>query len=397
MLNPQSAPAMLSEVLERMNRVLGPATEFIPLHVPEFLGKERDYVLDCIDTGWVSSVGSYVDRFETELAAACGTARAVVVVNGTAALHLAMVVAGVKPNDEVIIPALTFAATANAVHHLGAVPHFVDSCETTLGLDPEALAAHLRQIAVARPEGLFNKDTGRRISCVVPMHVFGHAIDMDGLNSVAAEFGLVVVEDAAESLGSQYKGRPCGSLSTISALSFNGNKIITTGGGGAILTNDVELGRHAKHLSTTAKIPHRWAYAHDEVGYNHRMPNLNAALGVAQLAQLDTRLAQKRALAARYIAEFEGLSCGHIFREPPDSHSNYWLNTLMLAPEVELAARDALLDGLNDAGYMARPIWSLLHHAPFNAGCPRAALPVAEQLERRIINLPSSAMLANRA
>lgn len=397
MLNPQSTPAMLPEVLERMNRVLGPATEFIPLHVPEFLGKERDYVLDCIDTGWVSSVGSYVDRFEVELAAACGTARAIVVVNGTAALHLAMIVAGVKPNDEVIIPALTFAATANAVHHLGAVPHFVDSCETTLGLDPVALATHLRQVAVTRPEGLVNKATGRRISCVVPMHVFGHAIDMDALNAVAAEFGLVVVEDAAESLGSQYKGRPCGSLSTISALSFNGNKIITTGGGGAILTDDPELARHAKHLSTTAKVPHRWAYAHDEVGYNYRMPNLNAALGVAQLAQLDTRLAQKRALAARYIAGFEGLSCGAIFREPENSHSNYWLNTLMLAPEVALADRDALLDGLNDAGYMARPIWSLLHHAPYNAACPRAPLPVAEQLERRIINLPSSAMLADRA
>jgi len=391
---PQSP--LLARVQERLRRVLGPADRFIPLHVPEFDGAEKALVTECIDTGWVSSVGSFVDRFERDVAAACETAHGVAVVNGTAALEVAMKVAGVRPGDEVITQTLTFVATANAIHHLGAVPHFVDSAEDTLGIDPVALAAQLRAVAISGPEGIVNRTTGRRISCVVPMHVFGHPVDMAGLGAVAEEFGLVVVEDAAESLGSRRNGRACGSFGRVAALSFNGNKIITTGGGGAIVTNDAELARRAKHLTTTAKIAHAWAFEHDEPAYNYRLPNINAALGVAQLAHLADRLEKKRRLAKRYIAEFDGFEGGRIFVEPSGTCSNYWLNTLVLAPETAEGERNALLDGLNAAGYMARPVWNLMHRLPFHADCPCAPVPVAEALERRIINLPSSAMLADR-
>lgn len=388
--------ALLEAVLERLERVLGPSDEFIPLHVPEFLGDERALLTDCIDNGWVSSVGSYVDQFERNVAAACDTAYGVAVVNGTAALEVAMKVVGVKPGDEVLMPVLTFAATANAAHHLGAIPHFVDSAECTLGLDPAALGAHLSRIGEARRNGLFNRETGRKIACIVPMHVFGHPVDMDGLLVVAREFDLVIVEDAAESLGSRYKGRACGSFGRVGAVSFNGNKIVTTGGGGAIVTDDEALAKRAKHLTTTAKVSHPWAFVHDEPGYNYRLPNINAALGVAQMAQLGARVEKKRRLAKRYATEFAGFDGGAIFDEPRGAQSNFWLNTLVLAPGTTEAGRNALLDGLNAAGYMARPVWTLMHKLPFHVQSPRAALPVAEDLERRIINLPSSAMLADR-
>lgn len=393
----QTDITLLEGVLERLGRVLGPADDFIPLHVPEFNGGEKALVTECIDTGWVSSVGSFVDQFERDVATACDTAYGVAVVNGTAALELAMKVVGVRPGDEVLMPALTFVATANAAHHLGAIPHFVDSAEGTLGLDPVALGAHLRRIGEARPDGLYNRATGRRISCVVPMHVFGHPVDLDGLAAVADEFGLVIVEDAAESLGSRYKGRACGSFGRVGAVSFNGNKIVTTGGGGAIVTDDEALARRAKHLSTTAKVPHPWTFKHDEPGYNYRLPNLNAALGVAQMAQLGERVEKKRRLARRYIDSFADFNGGATFAEPEGAESNYWLNALVLAPGTTEAARNALLDGLNAAGYMARPVWTLMHKLPFHADAPRALLPVAEDLEPRIVNLPSSAMLADRA
>mgnify|MGYP003113677048 CR=1 FL=1 len=388
---------LLEGVLDRLGRVLGPADSFIPLHVPEFLGDEQALVADCIDTGWVSSVGRYVDEFERAVAAACGATYGVAVVNGTAALEVSMKVAGVLPGDEVLMPALTFVATANATHHLGAIPHFVDSAENTLGLDPIALAAHLRTIAITGPDGLVNRETGRRIACVVPMHAFGHPVDMVGLKAVADEFGLVIVEDAAESLGSSLNGRPLGSFGRVGAVSFNGNKIVTTGGGGAIVTDDEELARWAKHLTTTAKVSHPWAIEHDEPGYNYRLPNLNAALGVAQMAQLDERIEKKRRLAQRYIERFAGFEGGTMFAERQGARANYWLNTMVLAADTTEAARNTLLEGLNAAGYMARPVWTLMHRLPFHADAPRAPLPVAEDLERRIINLPSSAMLADRA
>lgn len=384
---------LAQDIVDRLKGVIGAREEFVPLHAPEFHGREEEMVLDCIRTGWVSSVGSYVDRFEADVARACGSAYGVAVVNGTAALEVALRIMGVRPGDEVLMPSLTFIATANATHHLGAVPHFVDAEATTLGLDPVALRRHLETIAEMRGGECYNRDTGRRISAVVPMHVFGHPVAMDDLALVAQDFGLAIVEDAAESLGSCYKGRPCGSLGQIAALSFNGNKILTTGGGGAIVTEDPDFAKRAKHLTTTAKLPHAWAFSHDEVGYNYRLPNLNAALGVAQLEQLDARLAQKRMLAEAYIAAFAGHGEVEAFVEPEGSRSNYWLNTLILAPQMA-AARDTVLAALNDARLMARPVWEPLHTLDIYAQCPRAPLPVTIDLAARIVNIPSSANLA---
>ena len=375
--------------------LLGAPDGFVPLHEPEFNGDEEALLLDCVRSGWVSSVGAYVDRFEKDIARACDTNHGVAVVNGTAALEVAMRVAGVTPGDEVLTPSFTFIATANAVSHLGAVPHFVDVEQATLGLDPDALRRHLEKVTQQRDGQTYNAETGRRISCVVPMHTFGHPVDMTRLAQVAEEFGLVVVEDAAEALGSRFKNRACGSYGRLAALSFNGNKILTTGGGGAIVTDDAELAAHAKHLSTTAKTKHRWSFVHDEIGYNYRMPNINAALGVAQLAQLETRLEQKRALAHRYMKAFAGHPDLAIMSEPEGARSNYWLNTLILAPHAA-SARDTVLDCLNTAGLNARPVWDPLHTLAIYADCPRGDLSVTEDLAARVVNVPSSALLAAR-
>lgn len=290
------------------------------------------------------------------------------------------------------MPSLTFIATANAAHHLGAVPHFVDAAPCTLGIDPAALKCHLERIAETREGRTVNRETGRPLAALVPMHVFGHPVEMDALNALAAEYGIPVVEDAAESLGSRYGDRPCGGLARVGALSFNGNKIVTTGGGGAIVTDDADLARHARHLTTTAKVAHAWAFLHDEIGYNYRMPNLNAALGVAQLAQLDDRLARKRRLARAYMDAFAGHDHVAVFAEPAGCRSNYWLNALVLAPGVA-DARDTVLETLNAAGIMARPVWEPLHSLPIYADAPRAELPVTADLAARIVNLPSSAHL----
>ena len=290
------------------------------------------------------------------------------------------------------MPALTFVATPNAASHLGAVPHFVDSAYDTLGVCPVRLRTHLEQVAEVRDGQTWNRQTGRRIAAIVPMHVFGCPVDMDALDAVIVDWPMTVVEDAAESLGSTYKGRPCGSLASLAAISFNGNKIVTTGGGGAIVTDDAALAKRAKHLTTTAKQAHRWAFVHDEVGYNYRMPNLNAALGVAQLEQLDTRLAQKRALFQAYRAAFDGLDGVALFEAPAGSVSNNWLVALVLDPS-HVAERDSLLDALNDAGIMTRPIWTLMHRLPMYTDAPRADLTQAEDLEGRVLNIPSSAYL----
>lgn len=397
MTDTEKFTALAIDITMRVRGLLGIPEGFVPLHEPEFLGEEETLVLDCIRSGWVSSVGQYVDRFEAEIAAVCGTAHGVAVVNGTAALEVALRVVGVMPDDEVLMPSLTFVATANATHHLGAVPHFVDAEARTLGLDPVALRAYLDTIAERRDGVTVNAQTGRRLAAVVPMHVFGHPVDLGALAEVARDFDIVMVEDAAESLGSTLAGRPCGSLARIAALSFNGNKILTTGGGGAVVTDDPDLAKRAKHLSTTAKVPHKWVFHHDEIGYNYRMPNLNAALGVAQLAQLGTRLAQKRDLAQRYIDAFAGAEGVAVFAERPGTVSNYWLNTLVLAPEMA-PARDTVLEALNAFGLMARPVWEPLHTLAIYADCPRAQLPVTADLAARIINVPSSAKLAgNRA
>lgn len=365
----------------------------VALHEPWFRGSEWSYVKECIDTGWVSSVGSYVDRFERDLTAATGAPHAMAVVNGTAALHVCLLLVGVRPGDEVLVPSLTFIATANAVRYCGATPHFVDSEESTLGLDPRALRDYLDGIAERRGGECFNRLTGARIAAVVPMHTFGHPVDMDGLADTAQAYGLPIVEDAAESLGSLYRGRHTGCFGRVAALSFNGNKIVTTGGGGAILTADAELARRAKHLTTTARVPDRWSFLHDEVGFNFRLPNLNAALGCAQLEQLDHFVACKRRLAESYRAALAGVPGVRFVAEAPHTRANYWLNAVIVE-SGDLADRNALLESLAADGIGARPAWSLMHTLPMFRDAPRMPLGTAERLERSLVNLPSSAWLS---
>jgi perosamine synthetase len=363
-----------------------------PLHEPYFGGREWEYVRACLDSSFVSSVGPFVDRFEIQLAEYTGAAYAVAVVNGTAALHVALQLAGVRPGDEVLAPALTFVATANAITYCGAVPHFIDSDDRTLGIDPIRLRQYLATVSERRGGELTNRATGRAMRALLPMHTFGHPVDMEGVLQVAAEFGLVVVEDAAESLGSWYRGRHTGTMGRLGTLSFNGNKTITTGGGGAILTDDRDLARQAKHLTTTAKLPHAWRFIHDRVGFNYRMPNINAALGCAQLEQLPLLLDCKRRLFGMYREAFAGVPGVRLMEEPPGSSSNYWLHAVLLeqgGPEL----RDSIVDAANAAGFGTRPAWTLMHRLdPFRA-CPRMDLAVAERLANRLISLPSSAQL----
>lgn len=384
---------LASEVLAALRAVLPDEDRFYALHEPHFGGNEWDYVKECIDTGWVSSAGKYVDRFEEMLAEYTGARRAVAVVNGTAALHVALRLVGVERNDEVLLPALTFVATANAVTYCGAIPHFVDSEEQTLGLDPHKLRDYLGEIAERRGGTSYNRRTGRRIRAVVPMHAFGHPVDLDPLIAVCDEYNLELIEDAAESLGSYYKGTHTGRVGRVGTLSFNGNKTITTGGGGALITDDEALADRAKHLTTTAKRPHRWEYRHDETGYNYRLPNINAALGCAQVEQLDGFLARKRALAARYAEAFTDLDGVRLVQEPAFGRSNYWLNALLL-DEERADLRDDLLEQTNDAGIMTRPVWTLMSRLPMYADCPAMDLATSASIERRLLNIPSSAHLA---
>lgn len=362
----------------------------VPLHEPRFAGREKEYLQRCIESGWVSSGGPFVEEFESKLAALSGTKFAIATVNGTAALHAALHIAGVQPGDEVIIPALTFVATANAVTYCGAIPHFVDAEPKAFGLDPQKLKAHLERVSIRKEGKLVNRDTGRPIRAVVPVHVFGHPVDMDALNEVCRIFDLPVIEDATESLGSLYKGEPCGGLGLLGVLSFNGNKIVTTGGGGAIVTNDETLARRAKHLTTTAKQPHAWAFIHDEVGWNYRMPNLNAALGLAQLEELDGFVVSKRALAERYASAFAEIGGVTFVREPAGTKSNYWLNAILL-DEGGSVSRDAVLQASHKAGFLTRPAWTPMHQLAIFGHCPRGDLAVTESLARRLVNLPSSA------
>lgn len=384
-----SASLDIPAVLDALKSVLPKDQAFVPLHEPHFCGNEWTYVKDCLDTGWVSSVGKYVDRFEEELAAFTGVKRAVAVVNGTAALHICLKLAGVESGDEVLIPALTFVATANAVTYCGAAPHFVDSETKTLGIDPKKLADYLDENTEMRAGVCFNRRTEKPIRAVVPMHVFGHPVDLDPLAEVCRRFHVTLIEDAAEALGSYYKDRHTGCVGRLSALSFNGNKTITTGGGGAILTNEEELGALAKHLTTTAKRPHKWAFDHDMIGYNFRMPNLNAALGCAQLEQLPAFLEEKRTLAKKYCKVFREVDGIRFFSEPDFARSNYWLNVLLL-DEPFAGQREIVLEKSNAMGIMTRPAWRLMHRLPMFNRCPRMDLSVAESLEQRLINIPSS-------
>ena len=385
----------LQRIVAAVQRAVGTPNGTLALHEPVFAGNEIAYLEECIKSTFVSSVGKFVDRFENMLEEVTGARRAIAVVNGTAALHACFTLAGVEAGDEVMSPALTFIATTNAIAYCGASPHFIDSSFRTLGMDAQALGARLDAIAQRGADGTINRETGRKIAAIAPMHTFGHPVDMDEIVAIARHWDIAVVEDAAESLGSTYKGHAVGSQARLAALSFNGNKIVTTGGGGAILTNDEELGRRAKHITTTAKLPHKWAFVHDEIGFNYRLPNLNAALGCAQLEQLDGFLASKRRLAAAYERVFANVPGVRFSREPEGTTSNYWLNAILL-DEAYAQRRDDVLTALNEAGFGARPAWTLMHRLPMFSQCPRGDLATAESIERRLINLPSSASIRAR-
>lgn len=380
-----------SDIIAAVGRVVGDAPRPIALHEPLFQGNENSYVKSCIDDGWVSSVGGFVTRFEHELAAYCNAAHAVVMVNGTCAIHAALLCVGVQPDDEVLIPALTFVATANAVMHAGAVPHFVEVEETSLGIDPVALREYLDRIGLRKNGQTINKVTGRVIRALMPVHIFGHPCQMAQLSAIANDWHLELLEDATEALGSQQDGKPVGSRHT-AVLSFNGNKIITTGGGGAVITQSSVIYQRLKHLTTTAKLPHPWAFMHDEVAYNYRMPNINAALGCAQLEQIAQFVAAKRALASAYMQAFSGMPGTRVLPSPPGTQSNYWLVTL-LADHANESWLNTTLQALQDAGLMCRPVWQPLHLQPMYRHHPRSDLCLTESLAQRIISLPSSVKL----
>lgn len=360
--------------------------EFIPLHAPVFIGKEKEYLVETIDSTFVSSVGPFVDRFEAEFAKVTHTKKAVAVVNGTAALQVCLQLGGVEAGDEVITQALTFIATANAISYLNAHPVFVDVDIDTMGLSPEKLNNFLQQHAVLKNGICFNKHTGRRIAACMPMHTFGFSVRIDEISEICTHWNIALIEDAAEAIGSEFKGKPLGSFGLLSAFSFNGNKTITSGGGGAIVSNDEQLGLRAKHLTTTAKKPHSFEFIHDEIGYNFRMPNVNAALALAQLEMLPEILRNKRTLASEYAKFFsqEGIN----FRnELPNTKSNFWLMCIQLQNKEE---RDQFLKESNALGIMSRPIWQLMFKMPMYANCQRDSQENALYLEERIVNIPSS-------
>jgi perosamine synthetase len=368
-------------------RSLYPKLDNIPLHAPVFLGNEKKYLNDCIDTTFVSYVGKYVTQFEEMIAAYLGVKHAVAVVNGTAALQIALQLAGVKRDDEVLTQALTFVATANAISHAGGKPVFIDSELRNLGMDPEKLDGFLKKYAERKPSGeVINKSTGKPIAACVPVHIFGHPARIVEIIEICNHWQIPVVEDAAESIGSTYKGKHMGTFGLLGVLSFNGNKIITTGGGGMILTNNQELALRAKHITTTAKVPHAWEFYHDEVGYNYRLTNVNAAIGCAQMEQIDDFIASKRELAACYAAFFKGIGVT-IFAEQPDCKSNYWLNTIILNNRKE---RDEFLKYTNEYGVMTRPAWTLMNKLPMYDKCLATNLDNAQWLEDRLVNIPSS-------
>lgn len=366
--------------------------ERVMLHAPTFAGNEKRYLEECIDSTFVSSVGPFVDRFEHDIEAYTGARRAVVCVNGTNALHMAMMLAGVERDDEVLTQALTFIATCNAISYIGAHPVFIDVDADTMGLSPTALEKWLKANAERRDDGCcYNRSTGRRIKACVPMHTFGHPVRIDEIAAICSRSGIELVEDAAESIGSLYKGRHTGTFGRVGAMSFNGNKTITTGGGGMLLFNDEKLGAYAKHLTTQAKVPHPYEFVHDAIGYNYRMPNINAALGCAQLEQIDRFLESKRATAAVYADYFASEPCGIRFmKEPVDTRSNYWLCAIRMP---DRKSRDAILEYTNAHGVMTRPIWQLMTRLTMFESAERGDLSVTEALADTIVNIPSGVIL----
>ena len=378
-----------NQITDFIHQLFG-TEESVPLHAPLFIGNEKKYLEECIDTTFVSSVGKFVDRFEADMAAYTGAKKAVVCVSGTNALHMALMLAGVERDDEVLTQALTFIATCNAISYIGAHPVFIDVDMDTLGLSPAAVKEWLVKNAELRNGMCYNRHSGRRVKACVPMHTFGHPVKIDELAAVCEEWHLELVEDAAESIGSLYKGRHTGTFGKVGAISFNGNKTITTGGGGMLLFQDEELGKLAKHLTTQAKVPHRWAFVHDHIGYNYRMPNINAALGCAQLENIDRYVADKRETAAIYADFFKNIPDITFFTEPEDCRSNYWLNVVMLKDK---SAQQEFLEYTNDHGVMTRPVWELMNRLEMFKHCETDGLKNTEWLADRIVNIPSSVRL----
>jgi perosamine synthetase len=363
--------------------------EFIPLHEPRFIGNEKKYLNECIDSTFVSSIGKFVDEFEDQIASYTGVKYAIATSNGTSALHISLLLSGVKNGDEVITQPLTFVATCNAISYCGANPIFVDVDRDTMGLSPFALREFLDSNTTISNNKCLNNSTGKVIKACVPMHTFGHPCRIDEIKAICDEYNIYLIEDAAESLGSLYKGKHTGTYGEMGVMSFNGNKIITAGGGGCIVTNDEILAKKAKHLTTTAKVPHKWEYTHDMISYNYRMPNLNAALLVAQLESLDSFLLKKHELATKYEEFFNDTNYRFV-KEPKDGKSNYWLNSIILNNRQQ---RDAFLNETNLQGVMTRPIWTLMNKLPMFKEAQCGDLTNAEWLEERVVNIPSSVIL----
>jgi len=364
-----------------------PGKSFIALHEPRFQGNEMNYLQECIDSTFVSSVGKYVDEFELKLAVYTGAAHAVVVVNGTAALHISLIAAGVKSDEIVLTQPLSFIATCNAISYIGAIPCFLDVDKDTMGLSPQKLGEYLAKETLTGQDGkLYDKLTQKRIAACVPMHTFGHPARITAIAALCSQYNIPLIEDAAESIGSYYDNKHTGNFGMIGTFSFNGNKTITCGGGGAIITNDPELAKRIKHLTTQAKVPHKWEFVHDQIGYNYRITNLNAALACAQLEQLDGFLENKRALAARYETFFRENDIQFV-SEPSNSRSNFWLNAILLKDAAE---RNAFLEFTNSNGVMTRPVWTLMNKLEIFRNCPAGNLDNAAYIEERLVNIPSS-------
>lgn len=378
---------MLQKIVNFVHELYN-TNDFVPLSVPKFIGNEKKYIDECIDTTFVSSVGKFVDRFEDDIAKYTGANKAVVCVSGTNALHMSLMLAGVERNDEVLTQALTFIATCNALSYIGAQPVFIDVDKSTMGLSPDAVREWLCKNAEIKDGQCFNKNSGRRIKACVPMHTFGHPVRIVELAQVCAEYSIELVEDAAESIGSKYKGKHTGTFGKVGAISFNGNKTITTGGGGMMLFQDEELGKFAKHITTQAKVPHRWEFRHDHIGYNYRMPNINAALGCAQLENIDKLIASKREVAAAYAEFFKNVDGIEFFVEPENCFSNYWLNAVITENKEKQLE---FLQYTNDNGVMTRPIWELMNRLPMFEHCEHDSLANTIWLADRVVNIPSSA------
>ena len=377
---------MYNKITSYIHRLFN-SEDFIPLHAATFLGNEKQYLCECIDTTYVSSVGKFVDRFEDMIAQYTGAAKAVACVNGTNALHIAMKLVGVERGDEVITQALTFIATCNAISYIGAHPVFIDVDRETMGLSPNAVKVWLEQNTEMIDGQCYNKQTNRRVKCCVPMHTFGHSMKIDELIEVCGEYSIEVVEDAAESLGSFYKGRHTGTFGKVGVISFNGNKTITTGGGGILLFQDEQMAQRAKYITTQAKVPHKWEFVHDEIGYNYRMPNVNAAIGCAQMETLEQILENKRDTAKQYIDFFNTIDNINFFIEPKDCRSNYWLNAVLLENREQ---RDKFLEFTNSNGVMTRPVWELMCNLEMFKECQTDGLINSRWLVDRVVNIPSS-------